>query len=41
MEGMSLWTDDQGRIVISMISDDNFLFLQNTVVAEYELREGP
>lgn len=41
MEGMSLWTDAQGRTVISLISDDNFLFLQNTVVAEYELREAP
>jgi hypothetical protein len=41
MEGMSLWTDAQGRTVISLISDDNFLFLQNTVIAEYELREAP
>lgn len=41
MEGMSLWTDASGRAVISLISDDNFLFLQRTIVAEYELRETP
>lgn len=41
MEGMSLWTDAAGRTVISLISDDNFLLVQKTVLAEYELREGP
>lgn len=41
MEGMSLWTGPGGRTVISLISDDNFLFLQKTVVAEYELVEAP
>ena len=40
MEGMSLWTDGAGRTVISLISDDNFLFLQKTIVAEYEVREA-
>lgn len=39
MEGMSIWTDADGRTVISLISDDNFLFAQRTIVAEYELRE--
>ncbi len=41
MEGMGLWTGPDGRTVISLISDDNFLFLQKTVVAEYELVEAP
>jgi hypothetical protein len=40
MEGMSLWTDAAGRTVISLISDDNFLFLQRTLVAEYEVKEA-
>lgn len=40
MEGMSLWTGPDGGTVISLISDDNFLFLQKTLVAEYELREA-
>lgn len=39
MEGMSIWTDADGRTVISLISDDNFLFAQKTIVAEYELKE--
>ncbi|MFN6951111.1 MAG: esterase-like activity of phytase family protein [Albidovulum sp.] len=41
MEGMSLWTDPDGRTIISLISDDNFLFVQKTIVAEYELKERP
>jgi len=41
MEGISLWTDPGGRTVVSLISDDNFLFLQKTIVVEYELREQP
>jgi len=40
MEGMSLWTDAVGGTVISLISDDNFLCVQKTILAEYELREG-
>ncbi len=39
MEGISLWTGPQGHSVISLISDDNFLFVQKTLLAEYELRE--
>ncbi len=39
MEGMSLWTDPEGHTVVSLISDDNFLFVQKTILAEYELRE--
>lgn len=39
MEGMSLWTDADGHTIVSLISDDNFLFVQKTILAEYELRE--
>lgn len=39
MEGMSLWRDAEGRVIVSLVSDDNFLPVQNTIIAEYELRE--
>lgn len=39
MEGISLWTDPTGATVISLISDDNFLPIQNTIVVEYDLVE--
>lgn len=39
MEGISLWTDAGGQTVVSLISDDNFLFVQKTILAEYEVRE--
>lgn len=39
MEGMSLWTDPDGHTIVTLISDDNFLFVQKTILAEYELRE--
>lgn len=39
MEGMSLWTDAGGKTIVSLISDDNFLFVQKTILSEYELRE--
>ncbi len=39
MEGISVWQDDQGRSIVSLISDDNFRWLQSTIVAEYEIRE--
>ena len=37
MEGLSVWEDDQGRIRLTMISDDNFRFFQKTEMAEYVL----
>ena len=39
MEGISLWTDAGGRVIVSLISDDNFLIFQNTLIVEYNLIE--
>ncbi len=39
MEGISLWTDADGKTVVSLISDDNFLIVQKTILVEYELSE--
>lgn len=36
-EGLSLWTDAQGRQRITLMSDDNFQFLQRTLITEYIL----
>jgi hypothetical protein len=41
MEGISLWRDAGGRMVMTLISDDNFLPIQNTMVAEYIVAEAP
>ncbi len=38
-EGISLWTDPNGQIVITLISDDNFNGVQKTWVSEYGLVE--
>ncbi|MFN4060760.1 MAG: esterase-like activity of phytase family protein [Paracoccus hibiscisoli] len=40
LEGISVWDDGTG-IRITMISDDNFLFLQRTEIVEYRLRPEP
>jgi hypothetical protein len=37
LEGISVWQDMQGRIRITMISDDNFKFFQRTEIVEYAL----
>lgn len=39
MEGISLWRDLQGRVNITLISDDNFSRFQDTQVIEYILVE--
>lgn len=39
MEGISLWRDGVGTIVVTLISDDNFLPIQNTLLVEYDLVE--
>lgn len=39
MEGISLWTDAGGQVVVSLISDDNFLPIQDTLVVEFTLKE--
>lgn len=38
LEGLSVWHDGQG-IRLTMVSDDNFLFVQRTELVEYRLRE--
>jgi hypothetical protein len=37
LEGLSVWQDDQGRIRLTMISDDNFRFFQRTEIVEYAM----
>lgn len=37
LEGLSVWQDAQGRIRLTMISDDNFSFFQRTEVVDYAL----
>lgn len=38
LEGIAVWRDDQG-IRLTMISDDNFFWLQRTEVVEYRIRD--
>ncbi|MTE00606.1 esterase-like activity of phytase family protein [Paracoccus sp. YIM 132242] len=38
LEGLSVWHDGQG-IRLTMIADDNFLFVQRTELVEYRLRD--
>ena len=35
LEGISVWQDDQDKIRITLVSDDNFNFLQRTELVEY------
>ena len=35
LEGLSVWTATDGTLRLTMISDDNFLFLQKTEIVEY------
>jgi hypothetical protein len=37
MEGLSVHTDEKGRTILTLISDDNFSILQSTLVWECEL----
>jgi hypothetical protein len=37
LEGLSVWRDDQGVLRATMISDDNFIFVQQTQIFEYRL----
>ena len=39
LEGLSVWQDGDGRIRLTMISDDNFNFLQSTEIVEYVVGE--
>ncbi|WP_294224093.1 esterase-like activity of phytase family protein [uncultured Shimia sp.] len=35
LEGLAVWRDDQNRIRLTMISDDNFRLVQRTEIVEY------
>lgn len=37
LEGLSVWRDGQGTLRLTMISDDNFFFLQRTEIVEYRV----
>ena len=37
LEGISAWRDDSGSIRLTLVSDDNFLFLQRTEIVEYRV----
>lgn len=39
LEGISVWRDHAGNLRATMISDDNFIFLQRTEVVEYLLSD--
>lgn len=41
MEGISLWRDAGGQTILTLISDDNFLPVQDTLLVEYDLVEAP
>lgn len=37
LEGLSVWRDNEGSLRLTMISDDNLFFLQNTEIVEYRV----
>lgn len=37
LEGLSVWRDKSGSLRLTMISDNNFLFLQRTEIVEYRV----
>ncbi|MFN4156873.1 MAG: esterase-like activity of phytase family protein [Gemmobacter sp.] len=37
LEGLSVWREASGRMVATMVSDDNFKFFQRTEIVEYAL----
>lgn len=39
LEGLSVWRDDAGAIVLTMVSDDNFNVLQRGQIVEYRVAE--
>lgn len=39
LEGLSVWRDDQDRIRLTMVADDNFNSIQRTELVEYALTE--
>lgn len=41
LEGLAVWRDGEGRIRLTMVSDDNFSRLQETQIVEYRLPPEP
>lgn len=41
LEGLAVWRDSEGRIRLTMVSDDNFRFLQTTEFVEYVVMQSP
>ncbi|MDG1377610.1 MAG: esterase-like activity of phytase family protein [Yoonia sp.] len=37
LEGISIWRDSEGHLRLTMISDDNFNFFQQTEIVEYQI----
>ncbi|QFU10098.1 hypothetical protein PARPLA_00337 [Rhodobacteraceae bacterium THAF1] len=37
LEGIAVWRDDDGRLIATVVSDDNFFALQRTELVEYAL----
>lgn len=37
LEGMSAWVNDQGQTILTIVSDNNFSFLQRSLMLEFEL----
>ncbi len=40
LEGISVWRDSDGNIRLTMVSDDNFSFLQRTELVEYVVHDA-
>jgi hypothetical protein len=40
MEGLATWRDPEGRIRVTLLSDDNFFALQRTMLAEFIIEDG-
>lgn len=40
LERLAVWRDPQGRIRLTMISEDNFRFFQRTEIVEYVVVEN-
>ena len=37
LEGIAVWRDETGSIRLTMISDDNFFFVQRTEIVAYDV----
>jgi hypothetical protein len=39
MEALAVWRDAQGRLLVALMSDDNFSVLQRTLLMLFQLEE--